>query len=116
MPIKVTKQSKIARSTTAPYLYIDDEEKQQTEQIRVEYYSLSVAESRKYRESLGTKDPYWSEVLLPILKALPDLTDDAGEPFTITKANLEKINGTNLQAIVRAIEEDANRPKSQSSK
>lgn len=111
--IKVTNQSKIARETTAPFLFVDDEGKQHTEKIRVEYYSLSPAESRKYRESIGSKDAYWSDVLLPIVKALPDLEGEDGGPFVITKENLETINGTNLQAIVRAIEEDTNRPKSQ---
>lgn len=112
MAIKVTNQSRIARETKADFLFVDDEGEQKTEQIRVEYYSLSPAESRKYREGLKG-EAYWSDVLLPILKALPDLEGEDGGPFAVTKENLETINGTNLQAIVKAIEEDANRPKSQ---
>lgn len=111
MPIKVGNERTV-RECLAPYTYTVDG-KPVTEDIRVEYYSLTIEEMKAYRKDLEAKiaeNPeaviWMSETLAPRLHALPDLTDAKGKPFEITLANLEKVPLENLDAIKTAIDED----------
>jgi hypothetical protein len=100
------------RECLASYKYTVDG-KPVAEDIRVQYYSLTIHEMKAYRKDLEERiaeNPeaviWMSETLAPRLHALPDLTDEKGKPFAITIENLEKIPLENLDAIKTAIDED----------
>ena len=123
MPIKVG-STRLVRETTAPYEYTDEKGELKVEQIRVRYYSLSVAEMREktarieqmIAEAVDKKEPVWLSDVLPLtLESLPDLLDQKGKPIAITADSLAKLNRHNLDAIQTAISEDLN-PKEQPAK
>lgn len=109
-------QSRIVRETSAPFIHnVDGEEI--TEQIRVRYFSLSVAEAKEFRDKVREKDDlYLSDILLPVIESLPDFVDDEERPIKITAEVLESLNSINLRALQQAIEEHLTGPKTQPSR
>jgi len=101
-------QNKIVRETVAPFIHFEKGE-EITEQITVRYYAFSIAEGRQFRQQIEDigDDATWADHLLPMLDSLPDMVDDKNKPVRITKEFLESLNSLNLQAILKAIKEDA---------
>ena len=129
--IKVTATSqRNIRETTAPFEYTDEAGELKTEQIRVRYYSQTVAELKQLRSDALAKFnqankkgakidesefPWVSNQLAKRLESLPDIAGEDGEtPMKITVENLDMIAAVNLRAIEKAIEDDL-APKSQPS-
>jgi hypothetical protein len=117
--INLTSSHRTVRETTAAYEYPDPKTGELVvEQIRVRYFSMTVAEIKKLRSdafakaAAAEKDPeaaefpWLSSVLVNKLESLPDIVDGKNKPIAITVANLDKITAVNLQAINQAIEED----------
>lgn len=101
-------QGKIVRETIAPFI-INEGGEETVEQIVVRYNSFSINEGRAFRraiEDIGD-EATWADTLLPMLDSLPDFVDDKNKPVKITKEFLEGLNSLNLQAILKAIKEDA---------
>lgn len=118
--IKFHPERKIIRRCTAPFEIVNDKGETETHQITVEYYSLSTSKIKEMRESVDKRikdgDPLWySDLLSERLHALPDLVDGKNKPYKITLAFLESLDAGNVEAIVKAIDEDG-RPKAQPEK
>ncbi len=114
--------SRLVRQTTAPFEYTDAKGETVTEDIRVRYYMLTVAERKAQRQRIkdvSDRDPqaiiWLSETLADVLESLPDITGDDGKPIDITIDNLDQIAGHNLEAINNAITADLT-PKEPASK
>lgn len=112
MTIKIDPNLKTIRECTAPFRHTVDGELQTTE-IRVQYYSLTIRELKKYRADLEAKiesDPetviWLSETLAPRIHGLPDLTDADGKALPISIETLDTIALENLEAIRVAIDKD----------
>lgn len=125
--IKVTANGqRNVRECTSQFEYEEDGE-QKTDEIRVRYFSQTVAELKQLRldalakfnaakkgKAAETEFPWVSNTLAKRLESLPDLEGEDGKPFAITVENLDTLSIINLRAIEAAIEEDV-RPKSQPS-
>jgi hypothetical protein len=124
--IKVDDKERVVRETTAPYEYKEKGELK-TGEIRVRYYSETLAELKQQRNDAvrvsnaikeGKADeiefPWLSNKLAKKLESLPDLAGADGKPLKITPDNLDKLTAVNLRAIEAAIENDLV-PKSQPS-
>lgn len=105
-------QVRIVRETKAPFLNNDE-----SQEIRVRYFALSLAEGRKYQADIAAKgnNANWADILLPLVESLPDICDSKGKPVAMTAKFLESLNTVNLRAIHAAIGEDL-APKFQSAK
>lgn len=136
--IKLT-TDRIVRECTAPYEYNAEDGTLQVEEIRVRYYSLTLAELKQVRSDAlarmaeqreraekakanksGKAEfeiedfPWLSDQLVLKLAGLPDIGGPDGKPISITVENLDKISAVNLRAIEKAIDEDL-APKDQPS-
>jgi hypothetical protein len=123
------------RQVTAPYEYLDEATgEKQVEQIRVHYRGLTTKEGRETwaaaeaamkaqpkkkgkaeesAEEFAIQEPSWYvDMVITRLVALPDLADESGKPFPITKESLDTLDVLNVKAIHEAIQEDLN-PKAQ---
>lgn len=113
--IKFNNIARTVRETTAPFEYTQDGELI-VENIRVRYFSFTLADLKKMRSDAlakaeaaekGDGDIQWmSSVLVQKLESLPDIVDGKGKPIAITEAHLDKFSAVNLLAINRAIDED----------
>lgn len=67
-----------------------------------------VDESAQLSEQLAKADEFmwFSDELMKLLHALPDLADENGKPFKITLANLDMLDVKNLERIYKAIGDD----------
>ena len=102
-------QGKIVRETTAPFIDVDEKGEETTEQIVVRYFAFSISEGRAFRreiEDLGDEATL-GDTIFPMLHSLPDFVDDKDKPVKLTKEFLDSLNSINLQAILKAIREDA---------
>lgn len=97
-------QGRIVRETTCPFITVEDGEEHKQE-IRIEYFALSIAESAQHRQTMGD-DTTWNELLAPLIKSLPDFVDEKDKPVKITKEFLAEFNTLNLQAMFQAITRD----------
>ena len=116
--IKLNDIGRTVRETVAPFEYTDPKTgKIVTEDIRVRYYSFTVAELKQMRaeafaqqkairEGDEGKVQWLSGVLVGKLAELPDILDAKNKPIAITEANLDKISVVNLTAISHAIDRD----------
>lgn len=132
MGIKVTGE-RVVRATTAPYIYRGEDGNETTTDIAVQYYSSTTGymkqqweeAKRKQTEALAkakkTKSPgesddidmsWYTDELVKILFALPDLDDADGKTFAITVENLDKLDIRNVKAIRQAIADDIDAKKS----
>jgi hypothetical protein len=116
--IKLHKNTRVVRETTASFEYMDGEEVK-VEQIRVRYFSPTVAEVRSTSSEISAKrkegETVWlSETLSKQIESLPDLVDDKDKPIKITAEFLETLPVVNLTAINDAIDRDL-APKSTAS-
>lgn len=118
--ITLSKLGRTVRETTAPFEYNDPATGElKTEDIRVRYFSQTIAELKKMREDIITKaklaeaDPADAEIpwlsgqLSNRLESLPDILDAKGKPIEISIVNLDQITALNLRSISEAIEADA---------
>lgn len=101
----------MVRETTAAYEHQADDGTIQTDEIRVRYYSISVADVKRQQAANAAKiaagETLWfSELLAERLESLPDILDEKGKPIEITAENLENIDLQNLEAIRTAIDND----------
>lgn len=127
--------TRLVRETTAHYEYTDGDELK-TEQIRVRYYSFTIAEQRemftkiraiaekKKSKPVAEREPIWLSDEMPFrIESLPDIAglngkpikpefDKNGLPTDATTKNFEAISARNLELIQKAINEDQ-RPKEQ---
>jgi hypothetical protein len=121
--IIVSATKRTVRETTAPYEFTDEDGNPKTEDVRVQYYSLTIKDIKADQDEIkakAKKDPngtYWlSDELAKRIHALPDLADEDGKPFPITAKSLEEcVAVTNLRSIKAAIEKDI-APKEQPGK
>lgn len=120
MPITFDRNRKTIRRTTAEYQFTDDNGEIRTEEIGIEYYSLTTAAIKRQierdlqRQKDNPDEPsYYTDILVDRLHALPDLIDpETKKPIEITVENLDAMALENLTAITDAIKNDAD-PKSQ---
>lgn len=110
-------QKPITHECTAPFVHADDSGEVKTHQIRVRYRSLTTQEIKARRAELIERqktDPndlvYLSETLAKRIESLPDLIGEDGQPLEITEQFLESLLVENLQAIDKAIADDASSP------
>lgn len=121
--IKVNLEARTVRETTCPYEFTDDEGNLQTKDIRVRYFSPTIADSKRERQAIDglikadKSAVYWySESLVNRIESLPDLVDAAtGKPLKITVEVLEALDSKNVERIHEAILEDL-RPKAPGTK
>lgn len=131
--IKLRSKKALVRETTADYEYTDDSGNSVTENIRVRYFSKTVAELKvqhRWHKEKAEADPtqiLWLSDTLPfVVESLPDIEgldgkpikckyDKDGYPTQDTVENFEAIAKHNLQAIEKAIADDL-APKEQPSK
>jgi len=124
------------RVCTAEYEHMDDAGNPTVSEIRVRYFSQTVAELKQQRAAalkrarelekraegsekadidIDNDDfPWLSHILVNRLESLPDLTDEKGKPLPITIESLDQLTAANLRAIEAAIAADV-APKSQPS-
>lgn len=81
------------------------------EDVRVRYFSPTVAETRRQVENNEARrsagETVWlSDSLANAVESIPDLVDGKGKPHKITPDFLESISIANLMAIDAAIRED----------
>jgi len=134
--IKVTASKPVVRECTAEYEHMDDAGNPTVSEIRVRYFSQTVAELKQQRAAalkrarelekraegsekadidIDNDDfPWLSHILVNRLESLPDLTDEKGKPLPITIESLDQLTAANLRAIEAAIAADV-APKSQPS-
>lgn len=107
------------RKTTSDWIVAVENGEEKPEKITVEYYPLTVKELKQRQTDLARQKEenpeavIWiSDLLLPRLKALPDLYDPTGEKqIELTLDWLEAQDIRNLKNIQEAIERDES-PKS----
>lgn len=104
-------QGRLTREVTVPFIYRDDNGVEQTTEMRVRYWSFSIAETREYQSKLeamqrGDLSSTLADILALLIAELPDVVDDNGNPVQVTPELLSQINIVNLRAIDRAISED----------
>lgn len=124
MAIKVKKDVRTIRETTAPFQYNGDDGELKTEDIRVVYYSPTTQQAREIQEEMRkrmeNKDEmvawYVSDTLIRRLHSLPDLVDEKDKPYKITQEFLDSLDTVNLNAINDAITEDITAGKPQPAK
>ena len=133
--IKLTQQCTV-RECTAPFTIRNEKGQAETVDIRVRYFSHSIAQKRELGNKINalvaaSSDPerekrrpvFLSDTLPLIVESLPDIAGLDGKPIVVklnakgdptpqTMANFEAITAENLEAIDRAINEDL-RPKDQ---
>lgn len=107
MPITFIPKDRAVREITAKY----ETTSGKIEDIRVRYYSPTVAETRRNSEDVDAKrkagEIVWvSDTLAQMIESIPDLVDVKGKPFKIAPEFLESLSITNLLAIDKAIRED----------
>lgn len=131
--IKLSKRAPLVRECTAIYQFTDSTGKVKEEEIRVRYFSLTVADlkiQKGWHTAKAEEDPnqiIWLSDTLPFsVESLPDITgldgkpiktvfDENGIPTRETVENFELIPKHNLEAINKAILDDL-APKDQPSK
>jgi hypothetical protein len=130
MGIRVTGERTV-RETTAPYIYKDEKGKEQSSDIAVQYYSSTTgymkqqwAEAKQKQAKAKTKAAkdaddlemsWYTDELVKVLFALPDLEAADGGTFEITVENLDNLDIRNVKAIRQAIADDIDAKKSQPS-
>ena len=134
--IKVTASKPVVRECTAEYEHMDDAGNPTVSEIRVRYFSQTVAELKQQRADalkrarelekraegsekadidIDNDDfPWLSHILVNRIESLPALTDEKGKPLPITIESLDQLTAANLRAIEAAIAADV-APKSQPS-
>jgi len=92
--------SKLIRETTAPFQYTDESTGEtKTEEIRVRYFSHTIAEIRANAAKIQAEidaakergEPLWLSATLPYqIESLPDIADPKSgkDSIKITRANL----------------------------
>lgn len=110
------------RECKAPYEYEDGNGKLVTKEIRVRYFSRTVAQLKRMQAAAKARaedDPdaivWLSDSLLERIESLPDIEGPDGQPLAITIENLDLLDTKNLKAIGDAIDADLV-PKEQPSK
>jgi hypothetical protein len=108
-----TASKRLVRETKCPFLFVDDNGEERSEDIRVRYYSLTVGEMREFGRRVDEhgSEMYVTDLLMPLLESLPDIVGDDEKPLPITLELLDSFSGVNVKAIHRAIQEDIAGPK-----
>ncbi len=123
-PITIHEDRKTVRRTTATYEQIDDDGNVTQSEIRVEYYSYTTARLRaivaERQQRLNDGEALWHvDALVDQLHGLPDLVGTKGKPLfiphngdekkrTASLTFLDSLDVQNIEAIKKAIDEDAN--------
>lgn len=100
-------RTKPHRQTTADWLIFENDE-ERTEQIRVQYYPLSVKDLKDSQDVKADEKLWLSDVLIKRLHALPDLCDETEKPIEITLEFLETQSVQNLKNVFEAIDAHEN--------
>lgn len=108
-------QGRLTREVVVPFVYRDENGEEKTDDIRVRYWSFSIAETREYQSKLeamqrGDIASSLADILALLIAELPDVVDDEGNAVPVTPELLSQINIINLRAIDKAISDDL-RPK-----
>ena len=91
--INYDSERKIIRTCSAPFEFVDEKGELKTEEIRVEYYSLSTKKLKEMREAAEARqkanpdEPQWfSEIMAGRIHSLPDLADKKGSNTRLESA------------------------------
>lgn len=121
--IKLNPKKRTIRETTAKFEYMNGTAEIKTDDIRVLYYSPTVADSREELAAMKSRkdaedDSIWwlSDSLLRKVHSLPDLCDEKGKEHKLTREFYESLDFKNLDSILSAINEDLSAGKSQPAK